>query len=406
MTIRKSREVEIAFAVLLLVGAATALVLGRHAQARLHEQNRLLERRIQQLARPGPRELPEWERAATDSTTSAEEDRELLKLRGEVGVLRREQSELAQLKTDNRRLRRSLIEKICRGDIRLGLEKVAPYLEAKRRNAASLLAAWRVTGEQALLREAVDKYSNDPRVSFAAYLASWSTEPISPDERRLLLDAFTQSAPDNALASYLSANAYFEGSQSDRAVQELARIPSGAKLQDFWGEFVQSTEEAYLAADFSASEANLLAVYGRQSSPWDQLEDLGGHLAEFATRRHLAGDDASARAMLEVGMALAQRVSDDPGGHPLVRDLVGVYIESRVLAVRGLLSPGSDPGQTVRDRLDDLAERRRIIIAFTQEDRLSMLQGLPDPDQLEFFARIRSSGEADALRWLKGRTEP
>jgi hypothetical protein len=77
-------------------------------------------------------------------------------------------------------------------------------LEENRRSAESVLAAFRTTEDQAFLREAVEKYPKDPRVSFAAYFAARNQPDSSPEERRQRLDAFKQSAPDNALADYLS----------------------------------------------------------------------------------------------------------------------------------------------------------------------------------------------------------
>ena len=40
-------------------------------------------------------------------------------------------------------------------------------------------------------------------------------------EQPLWLDAFKQSAPDNALANYLWAHNYYKAGQTDQAVQEL-----------------------------------------------------------------------------------------------------------------------------------------------------------------------------------------
>ena len=66
-------------------------------------------------------------------------------------------------------------------------------IAANRRNAESLLVAARLTGDQSLLHEAMEKFPNDPRVDFDAWLGS-----ASPEEKRKWLDIFKQSAPDNA----------------------------------------------------------------------------------------------------------------------------------------------------------------------------------------------------------------
>ena len=47
-------------------------------------------------------------------------------------------------------------------------EQVESYLKENQRSAASLLASSRVTRDQALLQEAMEKYPHDPQVDFAA----------------------------------------------------------------------------------------------------------------------------------------------------------------------------------------------------------------------------------------------
>ncbi len=324
---------------------------------------------------------------------------ELLKLRGQVGVLRREKGELGQLHADNRRLRLNLIETMLRGNAKLSLQQVAPYLEAKQRNAESLLAAWRATGDWGLLREAAEKYPNDPRVGLAAYFGL--KEGASPEERRSRLDALRQAAPDNALAIYLSAQEYFKAGQTDRALGELAQISSNAKLQDYSGDFAQSAEEAYLAAGFSALEAKTLATFGLQFPHWAEINGLGQSLVNLANRCRQGGDEASAQAALQMGTGLAQQVCEGSEAHTLIQDLVGIAIERRVLGTMDPSSPWGNSGQTVKDRLAELDQRRRSVGELSSENTLTRLQDLLDSDQIGFFTRMRSSGESEALRWLK-----
>ncbi len=64
------------------------------------------------------------------------------------------------------------------------------YLKENHRNASSLLAMYRATGDSALLREALQNYPNDPRVDFAAIF----DKDASPAEVRQRLDVFEQAA--------------------------------------------------------------------------------------------------------------------------------------------------------------------------------------------------------------------
>ena len=91
------------------------------------------------------------------------------------------------------------------------------YLKAHGRDATSLLAAYEVTHDRALLAEAMQKYPSDRKVDFEAAI----NPDLPSEERRQWLSAFEKSAPDNALANYLSALDYFKAGQSGQALQEI-----------------------------------------------------------------------------------------------------------------------------------------------------------------------------------------
>src|SRR5207249_1096441 len=158
------------------------------------------------------------------------------------------------------------------------VEQVEPYLKANGRNAASLLAAYRTTGEPSLLAEAMEKYPNDPRVDFAAI----HKEDSSPQERRRWLDAFKQSAPDNSLANYLSALDYFNSGQTDQAVQELSAASSKQQFQDYTMDSAQNSEEAYRAAGYSIAETKTIATTSLLLPQLAELTQLSQNIVDLA----------------------------------------------------------------------------------------------------------------------------
>jgi len=87
-----------------IAGVATPLVLQHQSAARLREENTALRSQLQTMATP---------LAATASPASAspslddEQYRELLRLRGEVGQLRKQTNELDNVRNENRKLRAS-----------------------------------------------------------------------------------------------------------------------------------------------------------------------------------------------------------------------------------------------------------------------------------------------------------
>lgn len=382
------------------VGVVAAL-LERQAQSELRKQNQALQQKIEQLAQAGAPSQPVAGPANRSPAPAGGQSVELLKLRGEFGRRRQEKAELGQLQADNRRLRSKLFEQLLAGK-KLSAAQVAPYLAAQQRNAGSLVAACRLTGDETLLQEALAKHPDDPRVNFAACFAGRQKPGSTPEESRRRLEALKQSAPDNALANCLSAQAYFKAGQPELAAQELAAAAGKPQFQDYSGDFAQSAEEAYLAAGLSAIEAKMAAT----TLPLPQLAELRGlgeSVAKLASQYRQAGDEASAQAALQMGAALGRRAAEPSGQDSLIRNLVGIAIESKNLGALAPASPYGGGGQTVKDRLDELARQRQAIKDIARDGSDSVLQSLSEQDQLGYFDRLKTAGEAAALRWAASR---
>ena len=97
-------------------------------------------------------------------------------------------------------------------------EKVEDYVERCKRDAPSLLAAYRLTRDKSYLTEAAQSHPHDPRIQIALL----GDASLPPDQRAQWLERLKQSAPDNALGNYLSAADLFKAKQPERALQELA----------------------------------------------------------------------------------------------------------------------------------------------------------------------------------------
>jgi len=87
-----------------IAGVATPLVVQQRAQSRLSDRNAELGRQVDQLAHENARLSNLVARAAETRTLSQDQLRELMKLRGEVGFLRKQTNELDTLRQDIRRL--------------------------------------------------------------------------------------------------------------------------------------------------------------------------------------------------------------------------------------------------------------------------------------------------------------
>lgn len=279
----------------------------------------------------------------------------------------------------------------------LTLAQVEPYLNANGRSAASLLAAFRTTRDPALLAEAAQKYPNDPQVAFESAIQI----NASPEDRRHWLDAFKQTAPENSLPSYLSALDHFKAGQSDEAVQDLNAAPGKQQFQDYSRDRIQTDEEAYLAAGYPPGEAKLIANAFLIEPYLPQVRELSQNLVGLAAAYQQTGDQNSQDAALQIAINLGRLFGDPSAGETLMHQLIGISVETAALKVMDPAGPYDGAGQTVQDRLDQLAQQKEAIRTLTAEAD-PLWQTLSDQGWVSFHTELGASGEETALRWLVG----
>ena len=280
---------------------------------------------------------------------------------------------------------------------KLTAEQVEAYLKANGRKASSLLAAYRTSGDPALLKEAMEKYPNDPQVAFEAALA----KDLSSEQQRQWLNALEKSAPDNAVANYLSAFNYFNSGQIDQGIQELTAA-SGKGFDDYTLARAQDDEEAYLSAGYSAAEAERISDSWLMLSGLTQVKQLGVDLVDLAKAYNQSGDPASAQAAFQMAMNLGQRYADPSTDPMLINQLVGMAIEKIALGAMDPNNPYGNNGQTVQDQLNQIARNRAAITELVQQ-ATPLLPTMSDQDILNYENRRRAFGEVAALQWVVGK---
>ncbi len=276
----------------------------------------------------------------------------------------------------------------------LTIAQLERYLEENHRSPASLLAAYRASGERALLREALEKYPGNPEVAFEAVLS----RDASPVERREWLEAFKNSDSQNRLPVYLSALDYFKAGQTDQAVQELMTGSSRQGFVDYTVERIQNDQEAYRAAGYSEADASMAATWGVALPQLREMKMLGQNLVELAAGYRGAGDENSAQAALQMTIGLGQEMDASSGGCvPLVTRLVGIAIQRMALDA---MDPASGYGDaTVQTQMDQLAGRRASI-KFQVQQFTPFQQQMTSGDWLTYNQRTLQFGEENAIGWL------
>ena len=374
---------------LVVAGVVTPLVVQHQSQTRLREENASLRQQIAQAAQ-----------------VTAENER-LSKLLAEAKnspMLRLPAPPMstvavpAETTTDDLRSTNLIVQLLKGGDApKLTAQQIDSYLRENRRNAASLLAAYRATNDPKLLQEAMETFPDDPQVGFHAVFK----KDASPEERRQWLEAFKKSAPGNALASYLSALDYFKAGQADQGVQELIAASGRPHFQDYSADSVQNDEEAWRTAGYSVAESKTLASMLLVLPHLIQLKQLSQEMVSLANSYRQTGDDASAEAALQMGFNLGQRLDGSPG-QALISQLVGIAIQNIALRAMDPNSPFGNGGQTVKDQLDELTRQRAAIRELTSQfDGLQ--HRMSDQDWISYKDRWRAFGEMAALRWMIGK---
>ena len=278
---------------------------------------------------------------------------------------------------------------------KLSAEQIEAYLQANRRNAGSLLAAYRNTGDLALLEEAKQTFPNNPLVAFEAALR----KDVSPEESRQWLDALKKSAPDNSLANYLSALDCFKNGQSDQAVQELIAASGKSQFQDYRLDRVQDAEEALLSAGYTAAEAKILSDVHTPLPQLHALRDLTMNMIDLAKSYRQAGDESSARAALEMVVSLGQRYADAPTGQPLISYASGLRFERRAFEAMEPDAAYGEDAQTVQDRLSQVNQQLAGVKQLADLWNDDFLAKLSDQDWVSYCDRLKAFGDQTAMRW-------
>jgi RNA polymerase sigma factor (sigma-70 family) len=378
-------KLKLGLATLIIAGAATTMVLQRRAQVQVQAENQSLRQQIAQLKTDnqnpsnrmsranvtrGPRlPAPPMQVVAPTNPPPAE----LIQPGNLYGLLTNKTSKLTAA-------------------------QVEPYLNANRRNAASLLAAFRTTGDPALLQEAMQTYPNDPQVGFEAAIR----KDAPPAERRQWLEIFKQSEPENALANYLSSLDHFKAGQTDQAVQELVAAAGKPQFRDYSLDRVQADEEAYRAAGYPVADAKVVATAHLLLPQLAQVRDLGRGILDLADSYHQAGDEASRQVVLKFGEHLGRRYSDASAGEMVIAQLVGINVERTALGAMDPNGAYGDNGQTVQDRLNQLAQQRAAFRELAQQAD-PLWQTMSDQDWISYHNRSAAFGEEAAMRWLVGK---
>jgi hypothetical protein len=280
----------------------------------------------------------------------------------------------------------------------IAAERLSEYLEKNHRNAASLLAASRVTGDRAFLREAMENFPDDPRVALEAYCMGSSDSPNPAETRHKWIERLKKSDSDNSLGNYLSVGGYLKGGQIELALQEIKSATGKANYNDYSLDFLENAEEAYHAAGESENEAKVSATYSLVLPTLSDFKETGRALTDLAGQYQASGDTMSAQAILQMTYEMAERLNG-PGQFPLINTLTGISMEKTILSAMDPNAIFENSGLTVQQKLDSLNLHRTDIQDLKGKSE-PLIESASDSDLINFNNRAEMFGEEAARRWI------
>jgi hypothetical protein len=129
------------------------------------------------------------------------------------------------------------------------------------------------------------------------------------------------------------------------------------------------------------------------------VKQVGQDLVDLANAYSQSGDPASAQAALQMAINLGQNYMDTSANGPIISQLVGMAIERMALSAMDPNSPYGNSGQTVQDRLNQIAQQRAALNELADQAG-PLMQTMSEQDLLNFENRDMLFGEVAALQWV------
>lgn len=267
---------------------------------------------------------------------------------------------------------------------KLTREQIASYLSARSRSATALLTAYRLSGDQAFLEEAMKKFPQDPQVQLG------SLRIISEPAKRLeILESLKSTDPENGMIDTLSARALLDLGKNNEALAALSQAVS-KPLRDYTVLSSQNDEEAYLDAGFPPLEAKMIALSQSTKSHVIQLRGVADGLKKQRESAAAAGDDVAVQSSRDLQLQLAGQL---PQGGFLVDLLVGMVLENKVL--KEMDTPEA------HTRLEEIMLQKNSMIEDSKRiTALMETSAVPENDWLLYFDRAKLFGEKAANDWM------
>ncbi len=262
----------------------------------------------------------------------------------------------------------------------------------------SMLAAILLSTNPAHLREAAERYPDDPHVqlliigsdAFAADRSEW-------------IARFKSSQPENALASLFLGGDLLAKDAVEAGIAELRLAASQSHHDDFGTEGSLAMESALIELGHSVLEAKLRSLPVHAIRHFKQLQGTLKNLQELAAN---AASSEETAELATLGAALGNQLSQGEAKRFGINRLVGFSIEKQFLEMLepDMVSPSFN--ETPAAMLEEVEkENAQLIEDLKLNDRIAELS---EQQVIHLVDRIRTVGQPEAWVWLReqlGETE-
>jgi hypothetical protein len=129
------------------------------------------------------------------------------------------------------------------------------------------------------------------------------------------------------------------------------------------------------------------------------LKQLACDMVDLANSYRRAGDETSGQAALQMAAQLGRRYETGVPGQPTIDQFLGFAMETLALNAMDPNSPYGNSGQTVRDRLNEVARQKATLKELVTQSE-PFRQTMVDQDWIGYTDRLKTFGEEAALRWV------
>ncbi len=280
-------------------------------------------------------------------------------------------------------------------------ERVEAWLASRGRDAAGLVGAWDMTGDEALLMEAADRFPGDPRVCVAMISKLWS----SGEDAAEWIDRLVAAEPQNPGALYLRATAQHIAEASKEAMATLKRAAAlSGKLDLHQRDRMVAVQEAALASGAGVREAAMLPLHTLRSEggvaylgvPFRVVAD--GIKAAVA-----AGDTEEVVALAGISLGMLNQVAAAPAPDFVDQLFENAYRRMTLKAMPGETEYG-DSGTTVSQQLElveaHLSELKAAAVARESQRVAEWLEQASDAEVASYVDTWLSRGELEAIKMI------